>query len=627
MAGQRDFATRMVRLMRLIRTRLNRRLLAWFLLFSLGPLLVTNAVGYQRSEAIIERLVENDLASITRTQAQHVRDRADHLTLLLQAIAAGNEFLAAGATRWQGGRGGEMGDVADRPAMERHLQSKLAEVPDFDALYLFTANGLIIAAAGDVHHVDALPPPTAGAAFVAERRETTTGIEPEFRLAVPILGSHGTPVAFLGGTLPAARARGFPQIAPHLAGHVETFIVDEHGRPLWVSHPHARIDYTLPLSTPLIGMTAEGHAHYRDRQGVPVLGMVTAVPGYPWRFVAEMPEAEAFGQLRDLRDLALALEVVFVVLLVATAWMVARDIVAPLRRLVDATRRVARGDLHVRVVTGERDELGELARAFNEMTGALAQTTARVRELHQREIERASQLATVGELASGIAHEIKNPVVGVASGLDLVRRRVGPDPMLTPILDEMTRQLARIQQTVQELLTYARPATPSFAPVSGSRVVERATRLVQPRAEQAGVRFVVRADPELPQLRADEEMLHQAVVNLLMNAIEATPAGGSISVDTRRAGGQFELQITDTGRGIAAANLEQVFKPFFTTRHTGTGLGLSITRDIVQRHGGSVSLDSAEGVGTTVIVRLPFHPSETGAPAAPHRSPREVEVA
>lgn len=627
MAVLQRLATRTVRTMRLVRSRLNRRLLAWFLLFSLVPLLVTNAVGYQRSEAIIERLVENDLAAIAGGQAQHVRDRADHLTGLLQAIAAGNEFLAAGAVRWQGGHGGEMGAIADRPAMEQHLRSKLAELPDFDALYLFTADGLIIAGAGDVQHVDALTRPGLTPEFTAGRRTTAHGIEPEFRLAVPILGGTRKPVAYLGGTMPAMRAHDFPQIPPHLAGHVETFIIDEHGRPLWASHAHRTIDYTVPLSTPLVGMEPGAHAHYRDREGVDVLGTSAAVPGYPWRLVAELPEAVAFGELRDLRALSLVLEVVFVLLLIATAWMVARDIVAPLRRLVEATRHVARGDLEVRVVTRERDELGELARAFNEMTAALAQTTSRVRELHQREIERASQLATVGELASGIAHEIKNPVVGVSSGLDLVRRRVGPDPMLTPILDEMTRQLARIQQALQELLTYARPAAPSFAPVSGSRIVERAIRLVQPRAEQAGLRVDVHADPALPPIRADEEMLHQAVVNLLMNAIEATPPGGRIGVVTCRAGEQFALEIADTGRGIAAADLDHVFKPFFTTRHTGTGLGLSITRDIVQRHGGSVSLASRVGSGTTVTVRLPFHPPGSGVPTSAALSQEPVEVA
>ncbi len=173
----------------------------------------------------------------------------------------------------------------------------------------------------------------------------------------------------------------------------------------------------------------------------------------------------------------------------------------------------------------------------------------------------------------------------------------------------MTRQLSRIQVALQELLSYARPATPTFAPVSGNRVIERAVRLVQARAEHQGVRLIVEYDPYLPQLLADEEMLHQSVVNLLMNALDATETGGSIRISTRAAGDSFELEIADTGRGIATADLDHVFKPFFTTRHKGTGLGLSITREIVQRHGGHVALESVEGVGTTVTLRVPFHPT------------------
>jgi signal transduction histidine kinase len=240
------------------------------------------------------------------------------------------------------------------------------------------------------------------------------------------------------------------------------------------------------------------------------------------------------------------------------------------------------------------------------MTSALADTTARVSELHQKEIERASQLATVGELASGVAHEIKNPVVGVAHGLDMVRRHMGHDPALAPIMDEMARQLTRVQGDLQGLLTFARPATPSLAPVSAADLVERAIRLVQPAAERSGVRISVLPDPTLPPFSADEEMLHQALVNLLINAVQATPSGGQITVTARATEGWVELAIADTGRGIAASELDLVFKPFYTTRHTGTGLGLSITREIAQRHGGVVTVESGVGTGTTVTVRLPI---------------------
>ncbi|HEY4658720.1 MAG TPA: ATP-binding protein, partial [Gemmatimonadaceae bacterium] len=269
-----------------------------------------------------------------------------------------------------------------------------------------------------------------------------------------------------------------------------------------------------------------------------------------------------------------------------------------------------------------RDEIGELGRAFNEMTTALEDTTSRVRQLHQHEIQRASQLATVGELASGVAHEIKNPVVGVAHGLDLVRRHLGPDPALTPIMDEMARQLTRIQQTLQELLTFARPATPALAPVSGNDIVQRAIRLLQPTADRAGVRIEMWVDPALPRFDADEEMLYQALVNVFMNALQATPCGGRITVTTRSTTERVEIIIADTGRGIPEEDLELVFKPFFTTRHTGTGLGLSITREVAQRHGGGVTLESTVGVGTTVTLHLPLRHVE----AAVGRAAEEVRV-
>jgi signal transduction histidine kinase len=330
--------------------------------------------------------------------------------------------------------------------------------------------------------------------------------------------------------------------------------------------------------------------------------------------IAEVPADEAFVALRRLGSLSLLLELLLVAILIGTAVVVSRSIVAPLSRLVHASRRVARGDLSVRVKDDAGDEIGELGHAFNEMTTALAETTSDVRELHQREIERASQLATVGELASGIAHEIKNPVVGVASGLDIVRRRAGTDATLLPIIDEMERQIRHVQDAIQELLTFARPATPALAPVSGNNLAERAIHLVQPTADKGGVRIEIRLDPSHASVLADAEMIHQALINLLMNAIEATPHGGRVDVYTRTSGDWIEIEITDTGRGIAPEHLESVFKPFFTTRHTGTGLGLSITREIIQRHGGTVALRSRLGEGTTVTIRLPAHAS--GAAAA-----------
>ncbi|GEM_PF-949266 len=595
--------------------RLSRRLLAWFLVFSLLPLLVTNAIGYRRSEGIITRLVERYLSAIAQVQAQHIRDRTDRALLLLQAVAAGNEFLAAGAQRSQGLPTGAMGEAASRTEMERLLRRKLDELKLFDALYLFTPDGRIAASVGLRENLStALPAHEAAGSVSAMLLSTPRGVRPMFRLVVPVRGPESVPVAFLAGTLSLDGFRDMLQLPDRLAAHVESFIVDAGGRPLFVSHPQDSVDYAAPLVTPLLALPDGAYEQYRAADGARVLGTIVALPNYEWRLIAEVPADEAFGALRRLGSLALLLELLLVAVLIGTAVVVSRNVVAPLSRLVHASRRVARGDLSVRVKDDAGDEIGELGHAFNEMTTALAETTNDVRELHEREIERASQLATVGELASGIAHEIKNPVVGVASGLDIVRRRAGTDATLLPIIDEMERQIRHVQDAIQELLTFARPATPAFAAVSGDDLAERAIRLVQPTADKGGVRIEIRLDPSHASVLADAEMIHQALINLLMNAIEATPHGGRVDVYTRTSGDWIEIEITDTGRGIAPEQLESVFKPFFTTRHTGTGLGLSITREIIQRHGGTVALRSRLGEGTTVTIRLPAHAS--GAAAA-----------
>ena len=601
------------------RARLSRRLLAWFLAFSLVPLVVTNAVGYVRSKAILRRRIERDLAALADVQALHVRDRADRALLLLQAIVAGNEFLVAGTLKAEGLPAGEMGDVADRDAIEQLLTSKLVESGAFDALYLVGPSQQVIAAVGDSGAIiTTVPADDSTRSLTTRIRQVGRSWQPQFRLAVPVVsfrGHHPQVVAYLGGAMSLNGFRDFLQLPPALAGHLDTYIVDEQGRPLFLSRDDGTINYAARLESPLIEMATGSFAQYTRPDGQTVIGTIDAVPGYPWRFVSELPTTDAFGELRRLGGLSLVLESVFVLTLVLAAWLVAREIVVPLRQLVSATHRLASGESRVRVAVNQTDEVGELGRAFNDMSGALADTTARMQELHRREIERASQLATVGELAAGVAHEIKNPVVGVSGGLDLVRRRLGRDTPLAPIIDEMGRQLARIQQALQDLLTFARPTTPMLAPVSANGAAERAVRLVQPAADRAGIELRTRLHASAPRITADEEMIHQALVNVLMNAVQATPPGGQVivGVNTSSDGDAVEITVADTGRGIDHEELEHVFKPFYTTRHTGTGLGLPITREIVVRHGGTIAIDSTPGNGTTITLRLPLRPATEDA--------------
>lgn len=592
-----------------LKGRLGPRLLAWLLALSLLPLLLSNMSGYLESKGIIERLTRRQLAAIVQAETQHVRDQLRRARTSLQALAAGNVFLGAGAANLRGRKDGRMTDVADRAAVMEYLDRKHAELPMFDALLLEDRDGALLAFHGEAdpafYRGDSLsmPPPT----FESVGPGAKDG-RVHFRLTVPVVGDSGRTLAYLGGIMGPEGMEQFLDVPKHLAGSIESFIVDSLGRPLFVSHLHGDLDFTRPLPSPLLTMPPGAFARYRNRDGIEVIGTSRQVGDLPWRYVAELPLEDAVGPLDRLRKRSLYVAAGFGVLLLVTAWFVTGGIVAPVRELVAATRRLGRGGFDTRVDPRSQDEIGELGRAFNEMAVRLDEATKREESLHQREIARASQLATVGELASGVAHEIKNPVVGISNGLDLVRRRVGANEELSPIIDEMVRQLERIETAIRDLLAFARPAEPSLGPVRADRLVERAARLVQPAADRARVSLDLQA--EGLELRADEELLRQALVNLMMNAVQATDPGGHVRVTASVSNGRAIFRVSDTGRGIPSRQLEDVFKPFYTTRHKGTGLGLSITRTIVKRHGGELRVESSLGEGTTFFVEIPVEPEE-----------------
>lgn len=590
-----------------LRGPLGRRLLLLLLAFSMVPLVLSNTLGYVRSLRIIEGLTQRYLLELGEVEAQHIEGQVTRYLMDLQTVAAGNEFLAAGARRLVGEGRDEMAEVATGAAVERYLRSKLNGLPPFEDLYLQPVAGEpILSTAADGALLGGLrtAEPRAG---TLERIPGSGGSPPRFRMTVPVVNGSGVLSGYLGGVISTTGLALLLEIPEHLAGSVESFIVDEAGHPLFVSHPHGDggVDYSSPLGTTVLEGPAREFARYQDRHGVEVVAVSVPVEGLPWRYIAEAPVSSALGPLQALRRVSFVLALGFGVVVLLAAWFVTGGMVAPIRRLVSATRRVAGGDLAVRVDVREGDEIGELASAFNEMTEELEEASSRVAELHRQEIERAQQLATVGELASGVAHEIKNPLVGISNGLDLVVRRVGDDPELSPIADEMTRQLERIEAAVRDLLEYARPSEPTREPTEVNRTVKRAATLVAPAAERRGVRVVTELEPGLEAVPADEELIRQAVVNLLMNAVQASLDGGEVKVITRMMNEHVELDVVDWGRGITPQDLENVFKPFYTTRHSGTGLGLSITREIVERHGGRLEVESSVGKGSRFTVVLP----------------------
>ncbi len=230
------------------------------------------------------------------------------------------------------------------------------------------------------------------------------------------------------------------------------------------------------------------------------------------------------------------------------------------------------------------------------------------RERLQAQLLHADRLATIGELAAGVAHELNEPLGQILGFAQLARKAPGlPDPTARD-LDKIVARSLHAREVVRKLLVFARQEAPSLTMVQLNRIAQDALPFFETRFQQAGVRLVLDLAPGLPELLADAVQLNQALVNLVVNALQSMPAGGTLTVRTRAGEGEVCLEVEDTGTGMTPEILEKVFLPFFTTKDVGrgTGLGLPVVHGIVTAHGGSIRVESRPGHGSRFELRLPL---------------------
>ncbi len=599
---------------------LGRRILLWFLVLSLVPLFVSNSVGYVVSRGIIDRQIRRYLRALAEVQAQQVTAEVQRHQVLLEGIAAGNRTLFQGipsatASLQTGGR-----EETSLTEIRAHLAHELEELRSLAELFVIDTAGLVIAATISGRHgqdwsgTELFRRGRVERYFAAERDMWGRHSEPLYRLAVPIRDEQQRLSGVLGGSVSFDGLRTFLRLPEHPAVDVHAFIVDRLGYPVFFSHLHTPFDFERSLPSPLIDQPPGSMARYVNYEGVEVVGTSVEVPDLPWMFISEVSVASALGELRGLALLAAAVESVFVLLLVAVVWTVARSIVTPLRRLVGAAERIREGDLGVEVEIERDDELGHLGHTFNQMSSELQASTHQIEELHEQEMRRAAQLASVGELASGIAHEIKNPLVGLASGVDLLSKQLGEDPKSAAVLDLIYAQVRRIESAIQDLLSYASPKEPLLTWTDPKLLVEKLVALVRHQADAAEVRIEQQIADSVPTIRVDPELLSQALVNLALNAIQAMGPGGVLQASLEATDNAVLFSISDTGAGIYPDDVDRIYRPFYTTKHQGTGLGLAITREIVERHGGRIEIESRPGEGSTFTLVIPAKPQEALVP-------------
>lgn len=223
----------------------------------------------------------------------------------------------------------------------------------------------------------------------------------------------------------------------------------------------------------------------------------------------------------------------------------------------------------------------------------------------QKALQRAEHLATVGEMAASIAHEVRNPLAGMKGAMDVLRADLIQDPSKIEVVDELVNQIVRLEGLVRDLLSFARPPLLSLKPVALHELLDRVLRLMPESSIAPRVKVVRSYGAGEDPIQADPQQLEQVFLNLIQNSIQAMEKGGRLTVRTNRNAASVDIAFEDTGAGIQPADLERIFLPFFTTRHRGSGLGLAIVRKIVEAHAGVVRVTSRPGHGTTVTLTLP----------------------
>jgi len=303
-----------------------------------------------------------------------------------------------------------------------------------------------------------------------------------------------------------------------------------------------------------------------------------------------------------------ATAMVFTVGIAITIYL-ARRYTAPIHRLAEDFKKVSAGDLSVTIPVESSDEIGELAGAFNEMVEKL-----REREALEKRLYEAEHLSRVGQLAAGIAHEIRNPLNYISLAIDHLRTELVANcparaAEMAEVADKIKEEVRRANYMVVNFMNYGRPLKVRKAVITYRELLDRTLPVLEEKLAKQGVKVQTRIAPDLPALWLDPELIRNCITNFITNASQAMPDGGTIILGAELDPAMpdwFCLTFADQGTGIAEENLEKVFQPYFTTKDVGIGLGLAITERIVKEHGGEIGVESRSGAGTTFTVRLPM---------------------
>lgn len=287
----------------------------------------------------------------------------------------------------------------------------------------------------------------------------------------------------------------------------------------------------------------------------------------------------------------------------------------PISALQFTMEKASKGDLNARVGITGNDEFASLGRAFNEMIARLDESGREIQRLHAEQMRRAERLASIGEMAASVAHEIKNPLAGLSGATHILAKSFGPDDPRRTAAEEMLKLTGRLDKTINDLLKFARVNNPAWQMANPNDVIEETVFFLSKEGKESEAEITLKLDPSMPEVPMDPKLIQQVIFNLAINARQACAKDGIITIASSARPGRtlpdghgaddfVEISVRDNGPGIPPEVLADIYKPFFTTKAQGTGLGLPICRNIVEAHFGFIDLVTKPQEGTEFFVWL-----------------------
>jgi signal transduction histidine kinase len=569
-------------------TTIRSRLVLLVATAAIAPLIAYGFVSMRLLRSGTEQSVTSEAQVVAERAGEQIDGYIRHNLDLLKALSS--DLQHTSLEPWQ---------------QERILRNYVIAFPEFAELTLFDPSGAARVSSRVTAPTLTLTdtPPDSGAEPALADIEVDGDLLPRTVVTARI-DQPGGGASYLAGAL---RLEELWRLVDRIRIGREGFalLVDRNGRLLAHGNPDekprvARGEY---LTThPLIGPTANEppaprSARYRLRDGRSVLGVMQPIPNLGWRVVVEQPTSEAFAlAVRLERFLVLTIGLALLAtLMIASLW--GRTFLRPITALTRGTRALAAGRFGERVAIDGRDEFAQLGDAFNLMADHLVTL--------QAEAVKQERQATFGRIAAGLVHDIAHPVQNIGNNCKLMLKMYDDPDIREQFRKTVDREFLTLKRLLEDLRNLGRPIPLERFPVDVNKSLTEAAEKVALLAEKAGVELATALGEDRLYLEGDLFALGRVYRNLLLNALQATPPGGRITIVSRRDGDRVLIEVVDTGCGIAPDRLGQIFDDYTTTKRKGLGLGLAISRRIVEQLGGAIAVESGVERGTRFTLAFP----------------------